>query len=70
MAPIKREVSLGILEPLSQPPRAAHPICLDAGMSWSYAPDTERLDTACYICEIAGIRTLHDRLWWGEVEKG
>lgn len=66
----EEEVSFGVITPLPKDfnPKES-PICLDAGMSWSYAPDEERLDLACYLCEIAGIGLLRDRLWWGEVEK-
>ncbi|MBC7330080.1 hypothetical protein H5T88_06950 [bacterium] len=68
--PNDEEVSFGVINPLPKDfNRKESPICLDAGMSWSYAPDEKRLDLACYLCEIAGIGLLRDRLWWGEVEK-
>lgn len=64
------EISFGVINPLPKDfNRKESPICLDAGMSWSYAPDEKRLDLACYLCEIAGIGFLRDRLSWGEVEK-
>lgn len=69
ISPNEEEISLGVITPLPQDfDRKESPICLDAGMSWSYAPDEERLDLACYLCEIAGIGLLRDRLWWGEAE--
>jgi len=64
------EISFGVINPLPKDfNRKESPICLDAGMSWSYAPDEKRLDLACYLAEIAGIGLLRDRLSWGEVEK-
>ncbi len=65
------ETSLGVIAELPQQPPADSPICLDAGISWSYPPDSqpERADLACYLCEFAGIRQLRDRLSWGEVER-
>lgn len=67
--PNEEEISFGVITPLPKDfDRKATPICLDAGMSWSYAPDEKRLDIACYLCELAGIGLLRDRLWWGEAE--
>ncbi len=72
LAPASREVSLGVVEPLTKQPPSTSPICLDAGFSWGCATDPERLDLAAYVCEFAGLRELRDRLsWWAcEPEEG
>lgn len=71
LAPARREVSLAVVPELPAPPPADSPICLDAGMSWSYPPQQsrDRLELACKLVERAGIRQLRDRLWWGEAER-
>jgi hypothetical protein len=65
------EASLAVVEPLPRRPPPDYPICLDAGMSWSYPPQdgAERLELACYLCALAGLRQLRDRLSWTEVER-
>lgn len=65
------ETSLGVIAELAQQPPPDSPICLDAGISWSYPPDSQpdRTDLACYLCQFAGIRQLRDRLTWSEVER-
>lgn len=67
--PARREISLAVLDRLEQPPPLDARICLDAGMSWGPAADADRLDTACYVCAVAGLRQLRDRLSWSGVER-
>lgn len=71
LTPRHIEASLGVIEELPTRPPVDSPLCLDAGISWSYPPNSvpEQADLACYLCELAGVRQLRDRLQWGEVEK-
>ena len=76
LASARIERSFGVMGALDFEPQADHPISLDAGMSWpttregsrvEESMDQRRLRTKCEACYRMGLRSLRDRLSWGQV---
>ncbi len=44
------------------------PIAIDAGMSWFYPDDPQKIRDACALCRLGGVKWVRDRASWPEIE--
>ncbi|HVT28448.1 MAG TPA: hypothetical protein VHE81_10585 [Lacipirellulaceae bacterium] len=44
------------------------PIAIDAGMSWFYPDDPQKIRDACSLCRLGGVKWVRDRASWPEIE--